>query len=250
MKRLPTLAGLLESFFHHRLPNQRNASPLTIASYRDALRLMILFASEHAGREPCHLTVKDLDRDVVLGFLDHLERGRGACVRTRNARLTAIRSFFHHVAASDPASLGIAQRVLAVPIKRCDTAVTRHLSRRELAVLIDAPNPQTPRGRRDRALLLFLSRTGARVSEALDVDASDLKLDRPRQVLLRGKGRKQRMVPLADDLAKALWGCTGSASRASVQRTSCGVLSPPPPSECRSSAASTSHPTCCGIRLR
>lgn len=205
MKNLPTaLAELLESFFHHRLPNQRNASPLTIASYRDALRLMILFASERAGREPCHLSVKDLDRDVVLGFLDHLERRRHVCVRTRNARLTAIRSFFHHVAASDPASLGIARRVLDVPLKRCDSAIVRHLSRRELAVLIDSPDPRTPRGRRDRALLLFLSRTGARVSEALDVDASDLTLDRPRQVLLHGKGRKQRMVPLADDLAKAL----------------------------------------------
>jgi integrase/recombinase XerD len=120
MKRLPTLAGLLESFFHHRLTNQRNVSQLTIASYRDALRLLILFASARTGREPCHLTVKDLDRDVVLGFLDHLERERGSCIRTRNARLTAVRSFFHHVAANDPASLGIAQRVLAVPIKRCD----------------------------------------------------------------------------------------------------------------------------------
>jgi site-specific recombinase XerD len=148
--------------------------------------------------------LEDLDRDIVLDFLDHLEQGRGNCIPTRNARLTAIRSFFHHVAANDPALLGVAQRVLAIPIKRSDTAVTRYLSRCELAALIDAPDQQTPRGRRDRTLLLFLARTGARVSEALDVDAADLQLNRPRQVLLRGKGRKQRIVPLADDLAKAL----------------------------------------------
>jgi site-specific recombinase XerD len=204
MSRLPTLAGLLESFFHHRLTSQRNASPSTIASYRDALRLLVLFVSKRMGREPCRLEVEALDRDVILDFLDHLEQGRGNSIQTRNARLTAIRSFFHHVAANDPASLGIAQRVLAIPSKRCGTEVTRHLSRHETTALIDAPDQKTPRGRRDRALLLFLARTGARISEAIDVDAADVQLGRPRQVRLRGKGRKERMVPLADDLAKAL----------------------------------------------
>lgn len=204
MNNPPSLARLLESFFHHRLTSQRNASSLTIASYRDALRLLILFASERAGREPCQLTVQDLDRDVVLSFLDYLEHGRGNCVQTRNARLTAIRSFFHHVAANDPASLGLAQRIISIPVKRSDAEVTCYLTRHELAALVDAPDQQTPRGRRDRALLLFLARTGARVSEALDVEASDLQLNRPRQVLLRGKGRKQRVVPIADDLAKSL----------------------------------------------
>lgn len=204
MNRSPTLAVLLESFFRHRLTNQRNASAATISSYRDALRLLILFASQRAGRDPCRLEVADLDRDIVLAFLDYLEQGRGNSVRTRNARITAIRSFFHHVAVSDPASLGIAQRVLAIPSKRCDSEVTHHLSQRELAALLDAPDRRTPRGRRDHALLLFLARTGARVSEAVAVDAADLKLDRPRQVLLRGKGRRQRIVPLAADLAKML----------------------------------------------
>jgi len=206
MSARSSLAQLLESFFRHRLTSQRNASRSTITSYRDALRLLVVFASEAARRKPCDLLLEDLDRDIVLAFLDQLEQGRGNCVHTRNARLTAVRSFFHHVAANDPASLGIAQRVLAIPIKRSNTEVTRYLSRCELAALIDAPDRQTPRGRRDRALLLFLARTGARVSEALDVDAADLQLDRPRQVLLKGKGRKQRVVPLADDLAKALEG--------------------------------------------
>jgi integrase/recombinase XerD len=205
MSAHPSLATLLESFFRNRLTKQRNASPSTIASYRDALRMLILFAAERTGRKPCSLTVEDIDRDLILAFLDELEQKRKNAIQTRNARLTAIRSFFHHVAANDPASLGVAQRILAIPIKRSHTEITHHLSRNELDVLIDAPDQQTPRGRRDRTLLLFLARTGARVSEALGVNACDLQLDRTRpQVLLRGKGRKERMVPIPHDLVKAL----------------------------------------------
>jgi integrase/recombinase XerD len=205
MSGQPSLARLLESFFRNRLTDQRNATPATIASYRDALRLLVLFASERTGHNPCVLTVQDLDRDLILAFLDHLEQERGNCIHTRNSRLTAVRSFFHHVAANDPGSIGVAQRILAIPIKRSHTEVTHYLSRSELAALIDAPDRRTSRGRRDSVLLLFLARTGARVSEALNVDAADLQLGRPHpQVLLWGKGRKQRMVPLPDDLAKAL----------------------------------------------
>ena len=200
-----SLAPLLESFFHERLPRQRNATSATIASYRDALRLLVLFASDHTGHKPCALRVRDLDRDIVLGYLDHLERERGNCIQTRNSRLTAIRSFFHHVAANDPASLGVAQRVLDIPIKRSNCEVTPYLSDRELATLIKAPDQRTSRGRRDQAFLLFLARTGARVSEALEVEAWDLVLHRPiPQVLLHGKGRKERLVPLAPDLVRTL----------------------------------------------
>ncbi len=200
-----SLPALLESFFCNRLTKQRNASHATITSYRDALRMLILFASEQTGRQPCALVIADLDRDLILAFLDELERKRKNTIQTRNARLAAIRSFFRHVAASDPTSLGIAQRVLAIPIKKSHTEVTHHLASRELDALLDAPDQRTPRGRRDRALLLFLARTGARVSEALGVDARDLQLDRPRpQVLLRGKGRKERVVPMPNDLVKAV----------------------------------------------
>jgi integrase/recombinase XerD len=200
-----SLPPLLESFFRSRLVKQRNASVSTIASYRDALRMLILFAADQAGRRPCELAVEHLDRDIVLAFLDELERTRKNTIQTRNARLSAIRSFFHHVAANDPTSLGIAQRVLAIPIKKSHTEVTHHLVRHEFDALIDAPDVQTRRGRRDRTLLLFLGRTGARVSEALGVEARDLCLDRARpQVLLRGKGRKERIVPLPSDLVGAL----------------------------------------------
>ena len=205
MNSQPSLARHLESFFHQRLTKQRNATRATVAAYRDALRLLILFASEQTGKEPCALAVEDLDRDLILAYLDNLERSRGNGVHTRNARLTAIRSFFRHVAACDPASIGIAQRVLSIPSKKSDVPTTRYLSRDELEALIDAPSKNSLHGRRDRVLLLFLARTGARVSEALGVDATDLVLDGARsQVLLRGKGRKQRMVPLATDLVKAI----------------------------------------------
>jgi site-specific recombinase XerD len=204
MTKPPNLAGLLESFFRCRLIEQRNVSPLTVTTYRDALRLLVLYASGCAKREPCRLEVRDLDRDVVLGFLEHVERDRGNGPRTRNARLTAIRSFFRHVAASDPGALAIAQRVLDIPSKRMVLRAPRHLSTAAVDALLNAPDQQTCAGRRDYTLLLFLARTGARVSEAVGVTAADLRLDRPPHVLLRGKGRKERLLPLAPDLARAM----------------------------------------------
>lgn len=205
MSGRPSFPSLLESFFRHRMAKQRNASPATIASYRDALRLLILFAAGRISCQPCALTIDVLDRDTVLAFLDDLVTTRGNTTQTRNARLAAIRSFFQHVAATDPESLGIAHRVLAIPIRRAHTEATHHLTRDELDALIDAPGQRTPRGRRDRTLLLFLGRTGARVSEALGVNVCDLQLDRTRpQVLLRGKGRRERVVPVSADLAGAL----------------------------------------------
>jgi len=171
MRPSSTLAPLLESFFRRRLIEQRNASPLTIATYRDGLRLLVLYAAARARREPCRLEIGDLDRDVVLAFLEHVERERGNGPRTRNARLTAIRSFFRHVAASDPGALGIAQRVLDIPSKRTVLQAPRHLSTAHVDALLNAPDRHTPRGNRDYTLLLFLARTGARVSEAIGVDA-------------------------------------------------------------------------------
>lgn len=114
---------------------------------------------------------------MILAYLEHLERSRGNGVHTRNARLTAIRSFFHHVAASDPALIGTAQRRLSIPSKKSDVPMVHHLFQAELDILLDAPSKDSPLGRRDRTLLLFLARTGARVSEALGVEVADLLLD-------------------------------------------------------------------------
>jgi integrase/recombinase XerD len=199
------LGPLLESYFRRRLTKQRNATAATVATYRDALRMLIRYAATRLQRQPATLGLEDLDRDLVLAFLDELEEKRKNSVATRNARLAAIRSFFHHVAANDPASFGIAQRVLTIPIKRAHVEVTNHLTEAEVDALVAAPSQTTPRGRRDRAFLLFLAQTGARVSEAIGVNATDLQLERQHpQVLLRGKGRKDRIVPVARDLARSL----------------------------------------------
>jgi len=199
------LAPLLESYFRRRLTKQRNATPATLASYRDALRMLILFAAARLRKKPAALALDDLDRDLVLAFLDELEEKRNNSVATRNARLAAIRSFFHHVAAADPASFGVAQRVLTIPTKRAHIEVTHHLTSTEVDAIVAAPDQTTPRGRRDRVFLLFLARTGARVSEAIGVNANDLQLERGRpQVLLHGKGRRDRVVPMPQDLVRSL----------------------------------------------
>jgi site-specific recombinase XerD len=203
-KNGPGLADLLESFFRKRLIVQRRASHATVASYRDALRLLLTFISEKAGKALSDLAVGDIDRDMVLAFLDHLEAARGNGARTRNARLAAVRSFFRHVASSDPASMGVAQRVLAIEGKRTIKRVPHCLRHDELDAVVAAPDRSTPLGRRDHALLLFLGWTGARVSEAVGVNASDLRLERPWQVLLRGKGSKERVIPLTEDTAAVL----------------------------------------------
>ena len=133
------LAPLLESYFRRRLAKQRNATPATMVNYRDALRMLILFAAARLGKEPAALKLEELDRDLVLAFLDELEEKRGNSVATRNARLAAVRSFFHHVAADDPAAFGIAQRVLAIPTKRAHIEVTHHLTDAEVDAIVASP---------------------------------------------------------------------------------------------------------------
>jgi integrase/recombinase XerD len=198
------LGSLLESFFQQRLRTQRRASPATVVAYRDALKLLLVYASERSGKRPGQLSVPDLDRPIVMGFLDHIEMVRRVSVRTRNARLTAIRSFFHHVAFEDPAALGVVQRILSIPGKRTVQPILNHLSRTQLRALLDIPDRRTSIGRRDYALLLFLGETGARVSEAIGVNAADLQLDAVPQVLLRGKGSKERLLPIKKATAAVL----------------------------------------------
>ncbi len=199
-----TLATFIESFFQQRLIAQRKSSRETIASYRDSLRLLIVFSSEASHTAPERLTIANLDRDVILAFLDYLEQTRGNCVRTRNNRLAAIRSFFKYLAYLDPTTMGVVQRVLAIPSKRTVQPILGYLTREELDVLLSVPDRNCRQGRRDYALLLFMAHTGARVSEAVGVNANDLSLSRPYQVLLRGKGGKERLTPIRADLAEVL----------------------------------------------
>lgn len=199
-----SIASLLRGFFLDRLICQINASPATIAAYRDTFRLLLRFAEEHLHRPAASLTTDDLAVTLVLAFLDHLECVRGNSIRTRNARLAAIRSFASHVGREEPSALLQAQRLLAIPMKRCPHPVFGHLGRDEMHALLAAPDTTTWSGRRDHVLLATLYNTGARVSEAVALDIAHLHLDRTPRLHLHGKGRKERTVPLWKSTARTL----------------------------------------------
>ena len=201
-----SFAVLLRDFFLRRLVSERGVSAHTVASYRDSFELLLRFVARRTGRSPATLDVEDLDAPLVLAFLDHLETERGNCCRTRNARLTAIRSFMRYVAMRSPTALAVAQRVLAIPTKRVDVPVLGHLTREEMDAILDAPSTTTWSGQRDRVLLAVLYNTGARVSELTRLCVADVLLDRECAVLLHGKGRKERVVPLWKSTARALRG--------------------------------------------
>jgi site-specific recombinase XerD len=200
----PALAPLLRSFFLDRLLRQRNASPATIAAYRDTFRLLLRFAEARLHRQAASLTIEDLSAPLVLAFLDHLERDRGNTVRTRNARLAAIHSFASHAGREEPVALEGLGRVLAIPAKRFSRPVLGHLSREEMQAILDAPDRGTWSGRRDAVLFATLYNTGARISEALALDVQSIHLDRTPRVDLHGKGRKERTIPLWRATAGAL----------------------------------------------
>ena len=147
-------------------------------------------------RSPSTLTLDDLDAPRVLAFLDHLETERRNSPRTRNLRLTAIRSFMRYASVRDPTALPVAQRVRAIPTKRFDRAVLGFLSREEVEALLDAPDRATWSGQRDAVMLATLYNTGARVSEVTGLRVADVLLDRASALHLHGKGRKERVVPL------------------------------------------------------
>lgn len=195
---------LLQDFFVKRLAAQRGASTHTIASYRDAFELLLRYAEKETGRPPSSLTMEDLDAPLILAFLDHLEQRRGNTARTRNARLAAIHSFMRYASLRAPASLAVAQRVLAIPAKRFDRPVLGFLTREETEALLDAPDRSTWTGQRDAVLLATLYNTGARVSEIIGLRVADILLDRAVAVRLRGKGRKERSIPLWSSTAAAL----------------------------------------------
>lgn len=200
----PNLAAELRVFLAEHLPRQQNASRLTILAYRDGLKLLLTHVARSKGTSVDKLALTDLDRTAVLEFLDAVETERGNSVSTRNARLTAIRSFFRSVAARHPGHLEASLQVLAIPKKRGDSRAIDYLTVDELDAVVQTIDVATRRGRRDDALVRFLHNTGARVQEALDVRACDLRLESPAHVRLKGKGRKERVCPLWADTAARL----------------------------------------------
>lgn len=189
-------AVLVERYFLERLTRQRNASPQTIAAYRDTFRLLLDFAHTHRGMPVEAIVLTDLDASFVLAFLDYLEVQRHNAIRSRNARLAAIRSFLKYAALQEPQALPAIQGVLAIPMKRCDKPLLGYLTRDEVETLLNAPDAATWAGRRDRALLATLYNTGARVSEAAGITVADIVTEATASVRIRGKGRKERRVPL------------------------------------------------------
>jgi site-specific recombinase XerD len=200
----PSFAVLVQEFFAQRLLQQQNASAHTVASYRDTMCLLLRYFQECRGKQAADLVVADLDAPAVLAFLDDLERRRHNSIRTRNSRLAALRSFLKYAAARDPNALPVVQRVLAIPMKRFDRPLLGYLSRVEIEAILEAPNARTWSGRRDRVLLSLLYNSGARVSEAITWCRADVTLEPSRSIQIRGKGRKQRVVPLWKGTASRL----------------------------------------------
>jgi integrase/recombinase XerD len=199
-----TLAPLLQDFFVQHLLGYKRSSPHTVAAYRDTFRLLLGFLKKRHGREPAQLRLADLDATSILAFLDHLESERKNSIRSRNARLAAIRSFFRFVAFREPAQLALVSQVLAIPIKRTDRRLVGYLTRQEIDALLAAPDRARWAGRRDHALLLTMYNTGARVSEIAALRRSQVSFGSTTLLALHGKGRKDRSVPLWPRTARVL----------------------------------------------
>lgn len=204
MKQLADFPVLLQSFFTKRLIAQRRASPHTIASYRDTFRLLLQFAQKELGKSPSQITLDDLNATFIGAFLDDLERCRRNGVRSRNLRMTVIRSFFRYATLEVPQHVGLIQRVLAIPRKRQERRLVGFLSRAEIDALLSAPNRNSWVGRRDYALLLLAIQTGLRLSEITSLRQQDVVLNRGAHVRCEGKGRKERCTPLAKTTVSTL----------------------------------------------
>lgn len=175
---------------------QKHASPNTVASYRDGLRLLLGFVHDTTGTTPSRLGFEDLDATVIGAFLDHLERDRGVSIASRNVRLAAIRSLFRFAALRHPEHAALIQRVLAIPTKRAERAIVCYLTTEEVNALLQSPDRSTWTGRRDHALLVVAVQTGLRVSELIALRLRDLHLGTGAHLRCLGKGRKERTTPL------------------------------------------------------
>jgi len=201
---MSSLAPTLEAFFTERLVNQRRASINTIAAYRDAWRLLLRYAQQHTGKQPCQLDFADLNAAFIAAFLAYLEQERANSVRTRNARLAAIRSFFRYAALCHPEHAQLIARVLAIPTKRCDRAEVTYLVHAEADAVLAAPDRRTWTGRRDHALLDVALQTGLRASELTGLHNQDVELGTGAHVQCWGNGRKQRCTPLSKQTVAVL----------------------------------------------
>jgi len=200
--KVPPLATLLSSFFLRYLAMERGVSPHTTASYRDAMKLLLQFSSTRCRRSVDRLVIEDLNAQVVLDFLAHLETSRANTVRTRNARLAAVQTFFRYVAGREPSLAAFCSPVLAIPAKKTLRPVLGYLSEQELGHLLAQVDRTARHGERDYVLLSVLYDTGARIQELLDLKPCDFHLEPPPFVRIRGKGRRERLCPLLPQSAQ------------------------------------------------
>lgn len=198
------LAPTLQAFFTERMITQRDSSPQTIAAYRDTFRLLLTFASERTGKQPCELDIDDLDAELIGSFLNHLETDRGNTPRTRNARLAAIHSLYKYAALRHPEHLATIGRVMAIPFKRHQRSGLTYLNKDEIKALLDAPDRDTWLGRRDHALLLLAVLTGVRVTELVTLTNGDVNLTNGAHIKVTGKGRKRRATTLTPETITVL----------------------------------------------
>lgn len=198
------LAPVLQAWFTDRLITQRNSSPQTIAAYRDTFRLLLKFAHDQTGKQPFQLDIDDLDAPLIGAFLTHLEHERGNTIRTRNARLGAIHSFYRYCALEHPEHAHTIARVMAIPTKRHENTTVSYLNLVEIKALLAAPDQNTWLGRRDHALLALMIQTGVRVSELTGLRIADAHLGTGAHIQILGKGRKRRSTTLTAEIVTVL----------------------------------------------
>jgi site-specific recombinase XerD len=192
----PSIGCYIQTFFADYLTAQRDMSPHTIASYRDAIKLLLAFAARRWNKKVAALSFKDLGPTVVLEFLDDLEKTRKNTTRTRNARLAAIHTLFEYVAAHEPQLLALCQRISAIPVKKTKTSCIRYLDYEEVLHILASIDLSKSLGRRDYLIILLLFESGARAQEIASLRTSSLRLSEPAQVRILGKRRKERICPL------------------------------------------------------
>lgn len=200
------LAKHMKRFFVHYLPIQKGLSDNTIMSYRDAIKLLLCYAADKLPKPVDKLTIEDIGEKMVIDFLDHVQQNRSCNPRTRNARLAAVSSLFRFIGREEPAVLPQCQAIRTIPSKRTKHKTVDYLEEKEMQAVINAVNPSLMSGIRDKALLLLLYNTGARVSEIAELRIVDLRLDATGHVRLLGKGKKQRSCPLWPETVEAIHG--------------------------------------------
>jgi integrase/recombinase XerD len=203
-KRENDFAKHLSYFLSKFLPGQLNASPHTVASYRDTFKLFLRFCESEEGVKPERIRMEMITKNVVANFLDWLENSRKCSIATRNQRLAAIHAFYKYVQKESPENLFEIQKILGIPTKKKPRPIIPFLTTKEMEILLKQPDRTKKSGKRDLVLLVTLYDTGARVQELIDLKIKDIRLDHPAVITLHGKGRKSRQVPVMKNTRELL----------------------------------------------